>query len=155
MALNDKEISELLIKHNIKKDTYRFIEYSDEIKIKATEEFGNILNRSSIIKIVKDFKEDKKIKPSATLSKFINIIIEQLEYFKPIKILNELKGEVVTRYIATYTEVSQYEIALSLLSNSFLSHYSALYANNLTINNPKDIYINREQSKKKTPIPTR
>src|SRR5699024_6037270 len=50
--------------------------------------------------------------------------------------------------ISTYIEVSPYEIALSLLSNSFLSHYSALYVHDLTINNPKDIYINREQSKK-------
>lgn len=37
---------------------------------------------------------------------------------------------------------------MSLLSNSFLSHYSALYIHDLTINNPKEIYINREQSKK-------
>ncbi|MGS4180402.1 hypothetical protein ACEUUV_11900, partial [Staphylococcus pseudintermedius] len=58
------------------------------------------------------------------------------------------KGEKIERYIPTHIIVSPYEIALSLLSRSFLSHYSGLYVHDLTLNNPKDIYINKEQSKK-------
>lgn len=148
MALTDNEITAILMKHEIKKDTYNLIKYSDEIVEKAQKEFGNILNRTSMIEIIKEFKYKKKLKSSSSLNKFIDIIIEKLNLFKPVKIMNEYKEDIVVRYVATHTYVSPYEIALSLLSNSFLSHYSALYVNDLTLNTPKDIYINKEQSRK-------
>ncbi|WP_239425143.1 hypothetical protein [Streptococcus suis] len=136
------------LEKKITKDASNLVKYSDEIVIQAGKEFGNILNRTSIIKILDDFKQSNKLKKSASVSKFIDIIIDKLGLFEPIKILNEYKGETVIRYIATDVQISPYEIALSLLSKSFLSHYSALFVNDLTINNPKDIYINKEQSKK-------
>lgn len=148
MVLSDEKIQNILLEKKITKDASNLVKYSDEIVIQARKEFGNILNRTSIIKILNDFKQSNKLKKSASVSKFIDIIIDKLGLFEPIKILNEYKGETVTRYIATDIQISPYEIALSLLSKSFLSHYSALFVNDLTINNPKDIYINKEQSKK-------
>lgn len=152
MALTDYEIEEILKKYDIKKDVYGFIKYSDEIVLEAQMNFGNILNRTSIIAIIKKFKgefeEGKntgKLKSKATLNKFLEIVVDKLELFKSIKIMNEYKGDYINRYVASYTYVSPYEIALSLLSNSFLSHYSAMYIHDLTINAPKDIYINKEQ----------
>lgn len=152
MALTDYEIEKILKKYDIKKDIYGFIKYSDEIVLEAQMNFGNILNRTSIISIIKKFKEEfeegkntGKLKSKATLNKFIEIVVDKLELFKSIKIINEYKGDYINRYVASYTYVSPYEIALSLLSNSFLSHYSAMYIHDLTINAPKDIYINKEQ----------
>lgn len=148
MSLTEDEIKSILEKNKLKKDTYNFIKYSDEIVERAQREFSNILNRASIIQIIGEMKNERKLKSTATLSKFKDIIIEQLGLFQPIKIINEYKEDIITRYVATYTHVSHYEIALSLLSKSFLSHYSALYVNDLTLNQPKDIYINKEQSSK-------
>lgn len=148
MALTDSKVENVLKKYGIKKDTYGLIKYSDEIVLKAQKKFGNILNRTSMIQIIKELKEENKLKTKATLNKFVDIVIDKMKIFKPVKILNEYKGDYITRYVTSDMYVSPYEIALSLLSQSFLSHYSALYVNDLTINNPKDIYINKEQSKK-------
>ena len=52
MALTDYEIEKILKKYDIKKDVYGFIKYSDEIVLEAQMNFGNILNRSSIIAII-------------------------------------------------------------------------------------------------------
>lgn len=152
MVLTDNEIEKILIKHQIKKDTYGLIKYSDEIVQKSKKEFGNILNRTSIIQIIQKLKEEGKLKSRATLNKFTDIIIDKLKLFKPVKIMNEYKGDYVIRYITSDIYVSPYEIALSLLSRSFLSHYSAMYVHDLTINSPKDIYINKEQSQKRSTL---
>ncbi len=41
-----------------KKDVYGFIKYSDEILLEAKINFGNILNRTSIITIINKFKDE-------------------------------------------------------------------------------------------------
>src|SRR5699024_7077539 len=110
--------------------------------------YGNILNRTSLINMLKILKEKHHVPERTSISLLGHYLQNILQLFTEIEIYSEKKGEKVTRYISTYIEVTPYEIALSLLSNSFLSHYSALYVHDLTINNPKDIYINREQSKK-------
>lgn len=148
MARSKEEISSILSDLNLKRDTYNLIKYSDEVVEVAKTKYGNILNRTSIIEIIREFKENNKFKYTLSFSKFIDIIVYSLKIFKPINIINEYNGTTVVRYIANYTYISPYEIALSLLSRSFLSHYSALYVNDLTLNKPKDIYINKEQSKK-------
>ena len=76
MVLTDNEIEKILIKHQIKKDTYGLIKYSDEIVQKSKKEFGNILNRTSIIQIIQKLKEEGKLKSRATLNKFTDIIID-------------------------------------------------------------------------------
>ncbi len=149
-VLSDEQVKEIIEKKGIKKDQYRIIKYLDEIKDSAKKN-GNILNRDIIIKIIKEFKESKKIRKSTTISQFLKYVVEVSNLFTEIAILSEYNENIIIRYVATYVSVSPYEIALSLLSKSFLSHYSALYANELTLNNPKDIYINKEQSKKNIP----
>ena len=44
--------------------------------------------------------------------------------------------------------LSPYEIAYEIKSFSYFSHYSAVFLHGLTINIPKQIYVNVEQSKK-------
>lgn len=137
----------MLKEKKIKKDTYKLIKYSDEIKGKSIS-LGNVLNRSSIIQILSELKEEEKIPKETSNYNFIKYMVNILDMFDEVVIFDERKGSTVTRYVAKYITVSPYEIALSLLSKSFLSHYSALYVHDITINNPKDIYINKEQSKK-------
>lgn len=147
MALTKMEIEKILESNGLKKDIYHLIKYSDEIKELAIKN-GNILNRTNIINILNKLRSENKIIQSTSISNFLRYAVDILGLFEEITIFDERKGETLFRYIATYTKVSPYEIALSLLSKSFLTHYSALYINDLTINNPKDIYINKEQSKK-------
>jgi predicted transcriptional regulator of viral defense system len=147
MSLSCKDIDSILVENNLKKDTFRLIKYSDEIKIQA-EKFGNILNRSTIIEILRNLKNDQKVIDRTSNSTFVKYMVDILGRFEEVIIFDEKRGHTLVRYVATYTKVSPYEIALSLLSKSFLSHYSSLYINDLTINHPKDIYINKEQSKK-------
>ncbi|MDH6365657.1 putative transcriptional regulator of viral defense system [Enterococcus sp. PF1-24] len=147
MVLNTASIHSTLNEYGLKNDTYNLIKYSDEIKDKAVET-GNILNRSTIIQILNDLKIENKISNRTTKSLFVTYMVNVLKLFEEMTIFDEKRGTTLTRYVATYTPVSPYEIALSLLSKSFLSHYSSLYVSDLTINNPKNIYINKEQSKK-------
>lgn len=147
MTLTKMEIEKILESNGLKKDIYHLIKYSDEIKELAIKN-GNILNRTTIINILNKLRSEDKIIQSTSISNFLRYAVDILGLFEEITIFDERKGETLSRYIATYTKVSPYEIALSLLSKSFLTHYSALYINDLTINNPKDIYINKEQSKK-------
>lgn len=78
---------------------------------------------------------------------------EFLEFLVENKILIEYKlvkeGNVTKRYVYR-KDTSIYEIALSINKKAYLSHYSAMYINNLTDNVPKHIYINIEQCEKTT-----
>ena len=111
------------------------------------ETFGNVLNRTSMINFIKKAKLQSNISKNVSFGIMVRYLTDYLDLFDEIRVYPEGK-EPISRYVAKYCVVSPYEIALSLLSNSFLSHYSALYVNDLTINEPKDIYINREQTAK-------
>lgn len=54
-----------------------------------------------------------------------------------------------TRYV--WTNVSPYEIALSIDPKCYLCHYSAVAIHQLTEQSPTSIYVNREQSPKPKP----
>lgn len=140
-------VNKILKQNNLKRDTYKLVANQDVLKDLGIK-YGNILNRSSLIKILGTLKENHGVPERTSLSLLTHYLQNVLKLFSKIELYSEKKGEKVTRYVSTYVKVSPYEIALSLLSNSFLSHYSALYVHDLTINNPKEIYINREQSKK-------
>ncbi|MFB3176135.1 hypothetical protein PF220_12280 [Staphylococcus pseudintermedius] len=147
MPIADNEVKNILKNHNISKDTYKLIKNKDIIQDLATK-YGNVLNRTTIIKILHVLKKDYGVPNQTSISTFKRFTVNILGIFEEVPIFFEKKGEKIERYVSTHTTVSPYEIALSLLSRSFLSHYSGLYVHDLTLNNPKDIYINKEQSKK-------
>lgn len=147
MRLSEKEVNDILANHNLRRDTYRLVENKEIIQQLAME-FGNVLNRTTIIKLLHVLKEKYNVPERTSISAFKRFTVDILKVFEAVPIFFEKEGEKIERYVATYTSVSPYEIALSLLSRSFLSHYSASYVHDLTLNNPKDIYINKEQSKK-------
>ena len=76
-----------------------------------------------------------------------------IDELKKIKILREISlfspnyNKTLTRYTCE-ANPSVYQIALSIKSNSYLSHYTAMFLHNLTQQVPKTVYLNTEQSKK-------
>ena len=127
-------------------DRYHIKENAEFLK-DLGKKYGNVLNRTTMINFVNDAKEKSSISTSVNFGIMVKYLVDVLGLFEEIRIYPDNK-EPIIRYVAKYISVSPYEIALSLKSKSFLSHYSALYVHDLTINNPKEIYINTEQTLK-------
>lgn len=62
------------------------------------------------------------------------------------EVLVNLPNKKLTKYV--FGEMSDFEIALSIKKDSYLSHYSAVFLHQLTESVPKTIYTNVEQNKK-------
>jgi predicted transcriptional regulator of viral defense system len=69
-------------------------------------------------------------------------------HLKEKVLASERYGSLV-RY--AWRDVSPFQIALSLRTRSYLSHGTAVFLHGLTDQNPKTIYVNREQSPKPRP----
>jgi hypothetical protein len=91
------------------------------------------------------YKVDQVLYVTTRLKDFIDFLIDQ-------KILIRINIEVPSGSGKTKKyasgNVSEFEIALSLQSGSYLSHYSAMYLHGLIENIPQVIYTNKEQSRK-------
>jgi predicted transcriptional regulator of viral defense system len=105
---------------------------------------SKILTRSNIEQILSENKSFWRLGKSITVNKFVQLMIDEAK-------LKEIKFEFPNRKILRYTweEVSTYELVLSLLTNSYFSHYTAVYLHELTEQVPKTIYLNFEQPLKK------
>lgn len=111
----------------------------------------NVYNIRHIEFLLDDFKNKNLISKVTTkfdLIKFLvdNNIIKEFCF----KFGNETDTYTKTLYRYTFSEnnISFFEIALSINQGSYLTHYSAMYINELTDNVPKIIYTNLEQTKK-------
>lgn len=103
-----------------------------------------IYTPEDIHKIFYDNREEWRFLKVTKIGDFIEFIIEN-KLVKEIKI--KMPNNTVKRRYAK-GKVSVYKIALSIDSDTFLSHYTALYLHNLTDNIIKDIYTNKELTKK-------
>ncbi len=117
------------------------------------DNLGQRLNRRvflerDIKKLLNLYQKEGVLHTAIRLKEFKEFILEN-------NLLTEVEVEVPfgsgkqVKY--TLGEVSEFEIALSIRSGSYLSHYSAIYLHGLTDNIPQVIYINKEQSKKPKP----
>lgn len=136
----------ILKKLNLKNDTYKLVENSDNIKI-LLNKHGYVLSRTTLIKLLADLKSEYTVKKTLSLKKLIVYLTDVFKWFEEVSVLMP-DGHHAKRLVYLLEEVSPYEIALSLRPSAYFSHYSALVINDLTENNPKDIYINNEQTKK-------
>ena len=103
-----------------------------------------IYTPEDIQKIFNSNREEWRLLRSTKIGDFIKFIIEN-------KLVKEIAIQMPNntakkRYIQE--KVSIYKVALSIDTNTFLSHYTALYLHNLTDNIIKDIYTNKELTKK-------
>ncbi len=76
-------------------------------------------------------------------NRFIKWIVDKTE-LRMIRLAFETRPEI--RY--TWGKVSVYDLALSLKSEAYLSHQTAIYLHGLTDFQPNNVYVNSEQSKK-------
>lgn len=129
-----------------KKDTYKLVENNNNI-INLLRKHGYILSRTSLINLLAELKSEYTVKSTLSLKKFIVYLTDTVKWFEEVSILMP-DGHIAKRLVYILKEVSPYEIALSLRPSAYFSHYSAVVIHDLTENNPKDIYINIEQTKK-------
>ena len=91
-------------------------------------------------KIFREKADEWKIPRKTKFEEFLNHLLEN-------KILEQIeielpKENLLNKYI--FDEPSIFEIAASIKSKSYLSHYTAMYLHGLTDNLPKTIYTNTE-----------
>lgn len=103
-----------------------------------------IYTPEDIHKIFNSNREEWRLLRSTKIGDFIKFIIEN-KLVKEIEIKMP-NNTVKKRYVQG--KVSIYKIALSIDTNTFLSHYTALYLHNLTDNIIKDVYTNKELTRK-------
>lgn len=103
-----------------------------------------IFNIQDLISIMNHCKDNLGLPKSIKTEEFIDFLLKN-NILKEYILLFE--DEKLKRY-SFKENANIYELALSIKKNAYLSHYTALYLNNLTDNVPKNIYINIEQTKK-------
>jgi predicted transcriptional regulator of viral defense system len=79
-----------------------------------------------------------------TMRGFVEFLIEKT-HFKVKKLASERYGRLL-RY--AWRDVSSFQVGLSIGKGAYLSHGTAVYLHGLTDQNPKTVYVNREQSPK-------
>lgn len=129
-----------------KKDSYNLIKNYDSL-LNLMSQKKTVYSRTDIINLLAEIKDTTNVKKNLSLKRFLYFLLQETKSISEVQILMP-DTHIAKRYVFNNQKVSPYEIALSLQPGSYLSHYSALFANDLTLNNPKRIYINREQSPK-------
>jgi predicted transcriptional regulator of viral defense system len=123
---------------------YQLLEHSKKLILNALKEAGkNVFTYNDLSEILKLNREKWRLAGVTRKSDFIEFIVEK-KMLKEIEI--KLINKITNRYILK--NATNYEIALSLRKDSYLSHYSAMFVHGLTDNVIKNIYTNLEQSKK-------
>jgi hypothetical protein len=125
-------------------------EMMELIKKQIINEFDEKFKRGDTV-LFKDINDMMKynklfsVLPKATrVRDLINFLVEN----NVLILFNHQisKKSSTTKY--AFREVHKYKTPLKLRNKSFLSHYTAMYLHNLTENVPKNVYTNKEQSKK-------
>lgn len=122
---------------------YQIMElFKGEIYEALSKQGKAIFNFRDISRILELNRHKWRLPQSATTNELLNWLISK-------KILQELviNSIGIEKYIFK-KDITIYEIATSLMKNSYLSHYSALFLHGLTNNIVKNIYVTQEQSKK-------
>lgn len=91
----------------------------------------------------------RSLSPGAVLKHFLETgQILQIKIQPAEGIVNKQGTPYPEKVRYTWGEVSTYQIALSIRTPSYFSHASAIHLHGLTQEDPKTIYVNREQSPK-------
>lgn len=99
---------------------------------------------SDLASTLEDYRSSWNLAPSTKPTTLISFLVKK-EVFRKVhlKFPNERN---YTRYLKS--QFSDFELALSLVAKSYLSHYSAVQYHQLTEQIPKTIFINKEQTPK-------
>jgi predicted transcriptional regulator of viral defense system len=111
----------------------------------------NVYTFKEIAQLLEANREYWRLAQRTTAAEFITFLERkglktiQLEFLHP-------GIRPITRYV--WGDASPYEIGLSLKEGAYLSHGTAVFLNALTDQLPKTIYVNQEQSEKRTNPPS-
>ncbi len=122
----------------------RFIVAESSIKAFFRESDRKAFNNEQLKEILEQNRTLWNLPISMNVDKFIEKLLNSEILSKREIIFYGLAKK--DRYIVSDT--SLFEVAISIIKKSYLSHYSAVYLHNLTNQIPKTIYISFEQSKK-------
>jgi predicted transcriptional regulator of viral defense system len=123
---------------------YQLLGHSQKLILNALKEAGkNVFSYNDLSEILRLNKKKWRLAGVTRKVDFIEFILEK-GMLKEIEI--NLLSRTTKRYI--FENASNYEIALSVRKDSYISHYSAMFIHGLTDNVVKNIYTNLEQSKK-------
>ena len=103
-----------------------------------------ILKRKQIGRILAQNRDFWRLAQSTTLNEFIGFLVGNT-------MLRRINFDFPSRREIRYSwgESSEYELALSIKPDSYLTHSTAMFLNGITDQIPKTIYVNYEQPKKK------
>lgn len=131
---------------------FQILKNSKKNIIKALREYPvNVYNVRHIEFLLDNFKNKNLISKITTKSDLINFLLDANIIKKfCFNFGEETDTRIKTLYRYTFSEkdISFLEIALSINQGSYLTHYSAMVAHELTDNEPKIIYTNLEQTPK-------
>src|SRR6516225_6224715 len=104
----------------------------------------HVYRPSDLKKIVRQHRHDWRLAQSFTAAQFIEFLLAKTDLRKVVLTSDEYPSEI--RFV--WRAASEYELALSLKSNSYLSHGTAVFLHALNDQIPATIYVNHEQSAK-------
>ena len=120
----------------------QLLQHNKPLIVKALKNTNkSVFSISELSNILNENKNSWRLAQITTKTDFINFLTEN-------KILEEVFIDLPTRSTKKYVfkDANNYEIALSIRQDSYLSHYTALFIHGLTNNIIKNIYTNLEQT---------
>lgn len=125
-------------------------EISDTVREESAV-FNNVLSASAVRAIYNNLQKRGFLLQKVSFGNFREYLVSpEANLFKELRITQKNKETDLVRLIPRNESVSPYTIALSLSGRTYISHYSALYLNDLTLNVPKPIYVKKKRTKAKT-----
>lgn len=123
----------------------RFIIAESRIKSFFKEGKRKVFNEETLSEILEQNRILWKLPFSMNVDKFIEKLLVS-EILSKKEIVFQGLPSTKERYLVA--DAPLFQVAVSLVNKSYLSHYTAAYLHNLTNQIPKTIYISFEQSKK-------
>lgn len=118
-------------------------------KVLIEEFYSNLINQQKPVIMVNEFQKlIRDTLPNSIKVKKIEEDLEKLGYIET-KILKSDHYKDIKRIAIPYLNPNPYHFAVSIRGNAYLSHSSAVHLLGLTQQQPKVVYVNREQGEKK------
>jgi len=122
---------------------FQILKYAKPRIAAVLEHYGNrVFSESEFQEVLLANRDNWNLANITTFQNFVDFLVEQ--NIITVLLIKTTPKKHLRRFL--FGSPSIYEIALSLSSGSYLTHFSALHLHALTEEVPKTIYINREQS---------
>lgn len=121
--------------------------YKEDIILELKSLNDIVLTLSEIESVLSKNRQNWRLPISTTLMEFIEFLVDKRKILEPVKFGTESRRQI--RFIYTKENPDAISLALSLYSDSYLSHYSAVMYHDISYEISKSVYVSREQSRKK------